>query len=74
MCSDTANIVPRELLKGAYVLRHCKYWGQKSPPSVPSVVLRTVPTVPTVIFLVSFSRVGVSPTNTKKQQFAALKK
>ena len=25
MCSETANIVARELLKGSYVLRHCKY-------------------------------------------------
>ena len=24
MCSDTANMVPRKLLKGAYVHRHCK--------------------------------------------------
>ena len=25
MWSETANIVARELLKGSYVLRHCKY-------------------------------------------------
>ena len=65
MCSDTANIVPRELLKGAYVLRHCKYWGQKSPPSLPWVPwVPSVPSVPCLFW--SVFRGSVPPLITQK--------
>ena len=67
MCSNTANSVPRELLKGAHVLKRCKYWGQKPPPFPPSPPFPPLPPSPPLDFWSVFWEV-LCPLITKKKR------